>query len=179
MIHIFWPYWPFLIKTTQCCIELFCSQSALKLSSIVCFNVTLTSFVYKIICVQITNNCSEYTSEGWSGQIFVKDSTDLDNNNNNNNNRQPNVELFFFGGRGEALKTLSMNAINSALVVIKQLNKHRMNGTKSIKINWIKIITQKPSCYEKRTMEYAYKKQNKTIMDDCYKPHPEQSIRRK
>lgn len=93
------------------------------------------SFVYKIISVQITDNCSECASEGWSGQIFVKDSTDLDNNNNNNNNRQPNVELFFFGGRGEALKTLSMNAINSALVVIKQLNKHRMNGTKSIKIN--------------------------------------------
>jgi hypothetical protein len=61
----------------------------------------------------------------------VKDSIDLDNSNNNN--RQPNVELFSFGGRGEALKTL--NAINSALVVIKQLNKHRMNLTKSIQIN--------------------------------------------
>lgn len=34
--------------------------------------------MYKIICVQITNNCSEYTSEGWSGQIFVKDSIDFD-----------------------------------------------------------------------------------------------------
>ena len=62
----------------------------------------------------------------------MKDSIDLDNSNNNN--RQPNVELFSFGGRGEALKTLSMNAINSALVVIKQLNKHRMNLTKSIQI---------------------------------------------
>jgi hypothetical protein len=52
--------------------------SALKLGSIVCFNVTLKLFVYKIICVQITNNCSEYASEGWSGQIFVKDSIDFD-----------------------------------------------------------------------------------------------------